>query len=139
MANLNRVLLIGRLTRDPGLRYTPSGTPVSDLGLAVNRNYTAQDGTRKEETCFLDIVVWGRQAENCHKFLSKGRQIFVEGRLKMDTWENKEGQRRSKIQVVADTIQFLDGPSSKSSGDSDSGGYSGGPSSGGEEDDEIPF
>jgi len=136
MANLNRVLLIGRLTRDPELRYTPSGTAVSDLGLAVNRNYTGQDGTRKEETCFLDIVVWGKQAENCHKFLAKGRQIFVEGRLKMDSWENKDGQRRNKIQVVADTIQFLGGPSSKSN-DPDSDGYSGPNVS--EEEDEIPF
>lgn len=109
MANLNRVLLIGRLTRTPELRYTPGGTPVTDLGLALNRSYTSQSGERREETCFIDVVVWGRQAENCHKYLSKGRQVFVEGRLKMDVWE-KDGQRRSKIQVVADNVQFLDSP-----------------------------
>ncbi|RME83098.1 MAG: single-stranded DNA-binding protein [Planctomycetota bacterium] len=132
MANLNKVLLIGRLTRDPELRYTNSGTAVADLGLAVNRYYTSPDGTKKDETCFLDITVWGKQAENCHKYLAKGRQVFVEGRLKMDTWE-KDGQRRSKIGVVADTVQFLDRSPSvetsyNSSVDSDSA-----------EDDDIPF
>ncbi|MCB0383783.1 MAG: single-stranded DNA-binding protein [Bdellovibrionales bacterium] len=107
MANLNRVLLIGRLTRDPELRYTPNGSAVADFGLAVNKNWKDKDGQKQEEVCFIDIVVWGKSAENCHKYLDKGRMAFIEGRLKLDTWE-KDGQKRSKLHVVADTVQFLD-------------------------------
>ena len=110
MANLNKVLLIGNLTRDPELRYTPQGSAICDLGLAINRQYTTNDGVKKEEVCFVDITAWGRQAETCNRFVKKGSQIFVEGRLKLDSWQDKEtGKNRSKINVVAERIQFLSG------------------------------
>ena len=109
MASLNRVLLMGNLTRDPELRYIPSGTAVANLGLATNRTYTTQDGERKEEVCYIDIVVWGKTAENCANYLSKGRPVFIEGRLQLDTWETEDGQKRSKLKVVADRVQFLGG------------------------------
>jgi single-strand DNA-binding protein len=108
MANLNRVLLIGNLTRDPEVRYTPKGTAVTDLAIAVNRIYTGEDGERKEEVTYVDITVWGRQAENAGQYLHKGRPVFVEGRLQLDTWDDKQtGQKRSRLRVVADNIQFL--------------------------------
>ena len=94
MASLNKVLLIGNLTRPPELRYTPSGTAVADLRLAVNRNYTTQGGEKREEACFLTVVVWGKQAESCGEYLDKGSQIFVEGRLQTRDWEGKDGQKR---------------------------------------------
>jgi single-strand DNA-binding protein len=110
MANLNKVLLIGNLTRDPELRYTPQGSAICDLGLAINRQYTTNDGVKKEEVCFVDITAWGRQAETCNRFVKKGSQIFVEGRLKLDSWQDKEtGKNRSKLNVVAERIQFLSG------------------------------
>ena len=109
MANLNKVLLIGRLTRDPESRSTPSGASVTSFGLAVNRVYIRKDsGEKVEETCFVDIEAWGRTGENIQRYMSKGRQLFVEGRLKFDSWE-KDGQRRSKLSVVAEVVQFLDG------------------------------
>jgi single-strand DNA-binding protein len=110
MANLNKVFLIGRLTRDPELRYIQSGTAVADFGLAVNRQYSTPDGEKKEEVTFVDITVWGKRAEVCAEHLGKGKPVFVEGRLKLDTWESKEGQKRSKLVVVMDNFQFL-GPS----------------------------
>jgi single-strand DNA-binding protein len=106
MASLNKVFLIGNLTRDPELRYTPNGTPVVNFGLAVNRVYSTQTKERKEETCFLRIVVFGKQAESCNQFLSKGRLVFVEGRLQYRSWET-EGQRRSALDIVAERVQFL--------------------------------
>lgn len=110
MANLNKVFLIGNLTRDPELRYTPQGSAICDLGLAINRQYTTNDGAKKEEVCFVDITAWGRQAETCNRFVKKGSQIFVEGRLKLDSWQDKEtGKNRSKLNVVAERIQFLSG------------------------------
>ena len=109
MAELNEVRLIGRLTRDPELRSTPSGQYVAHLGLATNRKYRAQDGTLKEETTFLDISCWGKIAENVGKYLKKGRLVFVGGRLKLDTWDDKQtGQKRSKLYVLADNVQFLE-------------------------------
>jgi len=117
---LNRVFLLGRLTRDPELRYTPNGTAVADLGLAVNDDYKAADGSWRERTCFVDITVWGRQAETSCEYLSKGRQALIEGRLQLDTWETNEGQKRSKLKVTADRVQFLGGPPR------DGGGRSGG-------------
>ena len=110
MVSLNRVLLIGNLTKDPELRYTPSGTPVANLRLAVNSSFKDQTGARKEETCFVTIVVWSRQAEICNQYLKKGRAIFVEGRLLYRSWE-AEGQKRSTMEVRADRIQFLGPPS----------------------------
>lgn len=109
MANLNKVMLIGRLTRDPQLRYTPSGAAVAELGVAVNRYYKGQDGTRQEEVCFVDVTVWGKQAENATEYLSKGRQVFVDGYLRLDTWDDKNtGEKRSKLRVVAGNVQYLD-------------------------------
>jgi len=106
MVSFNRVLLIGNLTKDPELRYTPSGTPVANLRLAVNSSFKSQSGERKEETCFVTIVVWSRQAEICNQYLKKGRSIFVEGRLISRSWE-AEGQKRSTMEVRADRVQFL--------------------------------
>jgi single-strand DNA-binding protein len=107
MASLNKVLLIGNLTRPPELRYTPSGTAVADLRLAVNRNYSTQTGERREETCFLTVVVWGKQAESCGEYLDKGSQVFVEGRLQTRDWEGKDGQKRTATEVVAERVQFM--------------------------------
>lgn len=110
MANLNRVFLIGRLTRDPELRYTQNGTAVAEFGLAINRNYTTSSGEKREETTFVDVIVWQRKAELICEYMSKGRTIFVEGRLELDKWETQDGQKRSKLRVVADNFQFLGGP-----------------------------
>ena len=109
MMSLNRVLLIGNLTKDPELRYTPSGTPVANLRLAVNSSFKDQSGARKEETCYVTIVVWSKQAEICQQYLKKGRSIFVEGRLLYRSWE-AEGKTRSTMEVRADRIQFLGPP-----------------------------
>ncbi len=108
MADFNKVILLGRLTRDPELRYTPAGSPVCNFDLAVNRSYTTQAGERRDEVCFVTIVVWGKQAETCAEYLKKGRQTLVEGRLSQRSWETPEGQKRSKHEVVADRVQFLD-------------------------------
>ena len=107
MASLNKVFLIGNLTRPPELRYTPSGTAVADLRLAVNRGYTTQGGEKREETCFLTVVVWGKQAESCGEYLDKGSPIMVEGRLQTRDWETKDGQKRNVVEVVAERLQFL--------------------------------
>jgi len=108
MVSLNRVLLIGNLTKDPELRYTPSGTPVANLRLAVNSMFKDQSGQRKEETCYVTIVVWSKQAEICNQYLKKGRSVFVEGRLLYRSWE-AEGKTRSTMEVRADRVQFLGG------------------------------
>ncbi len=111
MASFNKVLLMGNLTRDPEVRYTPKGTAIANIGLAVNRTYTTDSGEQKEEVTFVDIEVWGRQAETAGQYLSKGRPVFVEGRLRFDQWDDKEtGQKRSKLKVVGERIQFLGGP-----------------------------
>ncbi len=120
MANLNRVLLIGNLTRDPDLRYTPKGTAVTEIGLAVNRVYSAEDGERKEETTFVDVTLWAKLAEIAGQYLKKGRPVFIEGRLQLDTWDDKQtGQKRSKLRVVAENIQLL---GSRQEGESSSAG-----------------
>jgi single-strand DNA-binding protein len=110
MASLNKVFLIGNLTRPPELRYTPSGTAVADLRLAVNRNYTTQGGDRREETSFFTVVVWGKQAETCGEYLDKGSPILVEGRLQTREWEGKDGQKRTVVEVVAERVQFMGRP-----------------------------
>ena len=107
MASLNKVFLMGTLTRDPEVRHTPKGTAVGDLAMAINLTYRAQDGTEKEEVCYVDVVVWGRQAETCRDYLSKGAPIFVEGRLQLDQWEGPEGEKKSRLRVRADRVQFL--------------------------------
>lgn len=109
MAGLNKVFLIGNLTRDPELRYTPAGAPVSDLGLATNRVYNTKEGERREETLFVDVTVWNRDAENCCQYLRKGSLVHVEGALRMESWDDKNtGEKRTKIKVVAERVQFLD-------------------------------
>jgi single-strand DNA-binding protein len=107
MASLNRVLLIGNVVRPPELRYTPGGTAVTDLRLAVNRAYTTQGGEKRDEVCFLTVVVWGKQAEACNHYLDKGSPIFVEGRLQTREWETREGQKRNVVEVVAERVQFM--------------------------------
>jgi len=107
MADLNRVFLAGRLTRDPELRYTSGGQAVCDISLATGRTFVTKTGDRKEEVVFVDIIIWGRQAETAGEYLSKGSPILVEGRLQFDSWETKEGEKRNKLKVLATRIQFL--------------------------------
>jgi len=107
MANFNKILLMGNLTRDPQLSYTPNQTPVVEFGLATNRKWTGQDGSQREETCFVDCRAFGRQAENINKYLSKGRLVFVEGRLTFDAWTAQDGTKRSKHRVTVETFQFM--------------------------------
>ena len=107
MSSVNRVFLLGNLTRDPELRQTQSGVSVTDLGLAVNEKYRSKAGEEVEATCFVDVVAWGRQAETCSQYLSKGAPVMVEGRLQLDTWETDAGDKRSRIRVRADRVQFL--------------------------------
>ena len=109
MASLNRVFLMGNLTRDPELRYIPSGTAVASFGLAMNTTYTTPAGEKKEDVCFVRVVVWGKQAESCTQYLAKGRPVFVEGRLIYRSWE-KDGQTRTTLEVRADRVQFLGRP-----------------------------
>ncbi|MBN1443174.1 MAG: single-stranded DNA-binding protein, partial [Planctomycetes bacterium] len=113
--NYNRVLLMGRLTRDPELRYTPQSVPVADIGIAVNREYTvqgggegsAQGGERRQEVTFVDVTVWRRRAEVICQYLKKGDPIFIEGRLTQDTWQGQDGQKRSRLKVVVDDFRFI--------------------------------
>ena len=107
MANLNKVFMIGNLTRDPELRYIPSGTAVATFTVASNRSYTSAAGEKKEEACFVRVVSWARQAELAAEYLAKGSPVFVEGRLQSRSWETPDGQKRSTIEVVAQNIQFL--------------------------------
>jgi len=110
MPSLNHVFLMGNLTRDPEVRYAPSGDAVADMHLAVSRKYKTRDGQDHEETCFIGVAAWGRTAENCGKYLHKGSPVFVEGRLKYDQWE-KDGKKNSRITVTAQRVQFLGGRS----------------------------
>lgn len=108
MANLNKVMLLGNLTRDPELRHTPKGPAVAAIGIAVNRRVSDGNGGWTDETTFVDITAWGATAENAKKYLTKGRAVFIEGRLHLDTWDDKDtGQKRSKLKVVAENLQFL--------------------------------
>ncbi|MDP8253791.1 MAG: single-stranded DNA-binding protein [Candidatus Kaelpia aquatica] len=106
MPSLNRVFLIGNLTRDPEIRYTPSGTSVVSFGLAVNRVFKSQTGEKKEETCFVRVVTFGKQAESCNQYISKGKLVFIEGRLQYKNWEH-EGKKYNALDVIADRVQFL--------------------------------
>ncbi len=148
MPNYNKVILMGNLTRDPEVRYTSGGTAIAKLGLAVNRRWKNQEGQMQEETTFVDVDAFGRQAETIGQYLKKGRPVMVEGRLKLDQWDDKQtGQKRSKLGVVLENFQFLDSRG-EGGGGGDSGGYSqpepssGTPSGGGgsvSEDDDVPF
>ena len=164
MANLNKVMIIGNVTRDPEIKYTPKGSAVTDLGIAVNRVYTPEGGEKREETTYVDVTLWGRQAEIAGEYCKKGRSIYIEGRLQLDTWEDKtSGQKRSKLRVVGENFQLLGprpgGAGSSSGGDEEysdrparreqpqsQGGGGGGFSRGGNttaqppiEEDDIPF
>jgi single-strand DNA-binding protein len=128
MASFNRVILVGNLTRDIELKYTPGGTAVTDLGLAVNDRRKTASGEWVDETTFVDVTLWGRTAEVASEYLGKGSPILVEGRLKLDTWET-DGQKRSKLRVVCDRMQMLGGTGGGGGGQRSSGGsqqYSGG-------------
>lgn len=110
MASFNKVILLGNLTRDPEVRYTPKGTAVAELGMAINRVYTAESGEKREETTFVDVTLWGRTAEIAGEYLKKGRPVFIEGRLQLDTWDDKQtGQKRSKLKVVGEGLQLIGG------------------------------
>jgi len=145
MANFNKILLVGNLTRDPQLSYLPSQTAVVEFGLAVNRTWTGKDGQKKEETCFIECKSFARQAETINKYLSKGRPVLIEGRLKFDSWTAQDGSKRSKHSVVIETFQFLG--SAQGQGGGQSQGYGGGASStpavgdsgSAVSDDDIPF
>ena len=108
-ASLSKIFLIGNLTREPELRYVPSGAAVASFGLAINRQYKNSEGEKVEEVCFIDVVAWNRLAEVAGEYLLKGSPVFIEGRLQMDSWEQDDGQKRSKLKVVAQNIQFLGG------------------------------
>jgi len=131
MASLNKVMLIGNLTRDPEIRYTPKGTPLAEFGIAVNRRYTAENGEKREEVTFVDVTFWGRTAEIANEYLRKGRPVYVEGRLQLDSWEDKStGKKQSRLKVIGEEMQMLG---------SREGGGGGAPRSGGEgEYDEEP-
>lgn len=126
MPNLNKVMLMGNLTRDVELRTLPSGQSVGVFAIAVNRSWTGQDGEKREEVTFVDCDAWGKTAEIMAKYLSKGRPVYVEGRLRQDTWDDKEtGQKRSKMKVVVESFQFIDSKSGGGGGGSYSGGGDG--------------
>lgn len=126
MANLNKVMLIGNLTRDPELRHTPKGTAVAELGLAINRQWKDDQGQKQEETTFVDVTLWGRQAELAQQYLTKGNPVYIEGRLNLDSWDDKAtGQKRSKLKVIGENLQFLS--SGKSTGATGGGNYSDNP------------
>src|SRR3954447_19056005 len=124
MASFNKVILIGNLTRDPEVRYTPKGTAVAEIGLAVNRVYTTDSGEKREEATFVDVTLWGRTAEIAGEYLKKGRPVFIEGRLQLDTWDDKQsGQKRSKLKVVGEGLQLLGGrPGGGGGGGDEEGG-----------------
>lgn len=108
MANVNKVILIGNVTRDPEVKFTPKGSAVTDVALAINRNYTLDNGEKREETIFVDVELWGRLAEIAGEYAKKGRPIYIEGRLRMDSWEDKtSGQKRSRMKVVGENLQLL--------------------------------
>lgn len=123
MASFNKVILLGNLTRDPEVRYTPKGSAVCDLGIAVNRSYTLDNGEKREEVTYVDVTLWARLAEIAGEYLKKGRPVFIEGRLQLDTWDDKQsGQKRSKLRVIGETMQLLGSrPSGSGGGSSDAG------------------
>jgi single-strand DNA-binding protein len=150
MANFNKVILAGNLTRDPQLSVLPSNTQVCEFGMAINRKWRSQDGEMRDETCFVDLRMYGRRAEVLNKYMTKGKPIMVEGRLKYDQWEGKDGGKRSKLYVVVDNFEFLGSSGGGGSGgsrsdsnsrDDRSAGYDEMPpvTSGAENADDIPF
>src|SRR4051794_9250657 len=125
MASFNKVILVGNLTRDPEVRYTPKGSAVCDLAIAVNRQYSLDGGEKREEVTYVDVVLWARLAEIAGEYLKKGRPVLIEGRLQMDSWDDKQtGQKRSKLRVVGETMQLL-GSRQGGGGEPDEGGGGG--------------
>ncbi|MDB4754435.1 single-stranded DNA-binding protein, partial [Akkermansiaceae bacterium] len=123
MASVNKVMLLGNLTRDPEIRYTPKGTAVTDLGMAINRIRTGDNGERIEEVTYVDVTLWGRSAELAGQYLSKGRSVFIEGRLQLDQWDDKAtGQKRSRLRVVGENMQFIGGQGQGGGGGNAQGG-----------------
>lgn len=143
MPDFNRVILMGRLTKDPELRYTTGGSPVANLRMAVNRVFRTQSGEQKEEVCFVPVVVWGKQAEAVGEYVKKGDPLFVEGRLQSRSWETDDGQKRSTLEVVAVRVQFLSRGSRSASGggteDSSDAPPAAGEASPEMSDEDIPF
>ncbi len=164
MANFNKVILLGNLTRDPQLSYLPSQTAVVEFGLAINRRWTGQDGSQRDDTCFVDCQMYGKRAEVINKYLKKGNPLFVEGRLKFDSWQAQDGSKRSKLRVFVENFEFLgggqragggggqEGYGGQQAGGGGQGGYGGpapagqaGPEMGGEQPpsggpgDDVPF
>jgi single-strand DNA-binding protein len=147
MASFNKVILLGNLTRDPEVRYTPKGSAVCDLGIAVNRVYTTDSGERREEVTYVDVVLWARLAEIAGEYLKKGRPVFIEGRLQMDSWDDKQtGQKRTKLRVVGESMQLLGGRPGGAGGAAEVGGENRQPSAPPKplaptepNEDEIPF
>lgn len=159
MASFNKVILVGNLTRDPQVRYTPGGSAVAEIGLAVNRSwFDKNSNSRKEETTFVDVTLWGRTAEVASEYLTKGRSVLIEGRLHLDQWDDKEsGQKRSKLKVVGENMTMLGGRGETGGGGNSGGGYSAGANApaqggssnpsdsfydeapGGAPDDDVPF
>ena len=151
MPNYNKVILMGRLTRDPEVRYSANGTAITNIGLAVNRNWRNQDGQTQEEVTFVDVTAFGKRGEAVGQYLKKGRPIFIEGHLRMEQWDDKQtGQKRSKLAIIMDAFEFID---SRGEGEGGGGNFSGGggaPAAGGAapaagggggfaEDDDVPF
>lgn len=156
MSSFNQVILLGNLTRDPEIRYTPKGTAVAEIGMAMNRSYTPEGGERREEVTFVDVTLWGRTAEVAGEYLKKGRQVLIEGRLQLDTWDDKQsGQKRSRLKVVGENLHMVGGrPGAGGGGDPEEGMSGGGerpgnrprpsappprPAASEPDDDEIPF
>ena len=108
MASLNKVMIIGNIGNDPEMRFTPNGNPVTSFNVATSRVYTAPDGERRQETEWFSVVTWNRLAENCNQFLAKGRRVYVEGRVHTRSWEGQDGQRRTRVEIVANRVLFLD-------------------------------
>lgn len=130
MASFNKVILVGNLTRDPEVRYTPKGSAVCDLAMAVNRQYSLEGGEKREEVTYVDVVLWARLAEIAGEYLKKGRPVLIEGRLQLDTWDDKQsGQKRSKLRVVGETMQLLGGRQGSGGGDGEEGMSSSAPRS----------
>ena len=146
MASFNKVILVGNLTRDPELRHTPGGSAVAEVGLAVNRSWFDKNtNSKKEETTFVDVTLWGRTAEVASEYLSKGRSVLIEGRLQLDQWDDKEsGQKRSKLKVVGEQMTMLGGKGQSEGGESRpqtqaEAFYNNEPAGGGSVDDDVPF
>jgi single-strand DNA-binding protein len=125
MANLNKVMLIGNLTRDPELRHTPKGTAVTEISMAINRVWNNDQGQKQEDTTFVEVTLWGRQAELAQQYLVKGRPVYIEGRLQLDSWDDKEtGKKRSKLRVIGENMQFLSSNPGGGGGGGGGGNYS---------------